>query len=747
MQTSLEGQQQNEYDLDDDMKVTYPLQPCLSSLKEKYKMVNKLHRERYEQVKKLAQAIESYSSHLEPSFGRIKLPPTSPNAACPPTFDLSHSYFASLDDEFTRVYDEYESRLATVKSLSSEIINFWAELGTPQAQTDSNIVTLAREAPEQLGLHSDDIKRLQARREKLSEEKKSRERRLKDLRSQIESLWERLGVQESERKGFLTSNRGCGMRTINEFEDELARLNELKRQNLGLFVEDSRLKIQQLWDSLYFSEEEMLEFTPAFSGKSFLFLVQKRLLTPPDVYSDALLSAHESEITRLEALREQRAPTLDMIDKHRSLIKDRDDLASSSQDASRLMLRGQKGEKRDPTRLLREEKMRKRIAKELPKVEAQLQKILEAWEDEYGRPFLVHGERYLDDIAAAQAKAPPPRSKTPSGPPLSTTTTTKVPLKSEPASRAGTMRGPPPSRAKTPTSFATGPRGTGPRNPNFSASTAPDTARSNKSPSRIPARAPLSNLQHGPNSPTRKHAPTSGKLENPLSQTLRMGPPRLPPPKMKDLFAQSMMATPSNHEMAMEHVERSTSIVRHMPPEDVYDDRSGANSQLSSYSYASRSNAHMQHQGSHTSSHQSSFSNDSRNSRYQGAQSQQSNYSMEYPMAPPSRPESRQISNTSSTSNLSGPSQISGSENWETYDDVSEAEPETDATDAYYAKLRAAQARGKRSTPEGGWAPQSLNQNGGMGKKTRGLMPGQQVNPMGRVESGSEAGWTDEDGF
>ena len=57
------------------------------------------------------------------------------------------------------------------------------------------------------------------------------------------------------------------MRTINEFEDELNRLNELKRQNLGLFVEDARVKLQELWDSLYFSEEEMLEFTPAFSGQ------------------------------------------------------------------------------------------------------------------------------------------------------------------------------------------------------------------------------------------------------------------------------------------------------------------------------------------------------------------------------------------------------------------------------------------------------------------------------------------------
>jgi len=52
----------------------------------------------------------------------------------------------------------------------------------------------------------------------------------------------------------------------------LSKLEEMKRQNLHLFVEDARFKLQTLWDSLYFSEEEMLEFTPAFSGTITLIL-------------------------------------------------------------------------------------------------------------------------------------------------------------------------------------------------------------------------------------------------------------------------------------------------------------------------------------------------------------------------------------------------------------------------------------------------------------------------------------------
>lgn len=216
----------------------------------------------------LAEALASYASHIEPSFLNIKLPPTSPNAKVSPTFDISPTYVAALDNEFTRVYDEYNRRVALVQQLAEEIVMLWGELGTPQAQVDSTIVKCYRESPEQLGLHQDDLNRIKSKREKLMEEKRSREKRLKDLRSTIEQLWEKLSIEHADRKAFLAANRGCGMRTINEFEDELAKLEEMKRQNLHLFVENARFKLQELWDSLYFSEEEMMEFTPAFSGQS-----------------------------------------------------------------------------------------------------------------------------------------------------------------------------------------------------------------------------------------------------------------------------------------------------------------------------------------------------------------------------------------------------------------------------------------------------------------------------------------------
>lgn len=675
MEASLEDDKQNMgYGLDTtSLRVTYPLTDCLRDLKEKYNTVSRLHRERFEQVKKLVQALESYSSHLESSFIKVRLPPTSANS-CPPNFDLSPSYVTKLDEEFTRVYDEYNKRIKLVQNTAEDIVRLWSELGIPQAQTDATIVQHYRDSPEQLGLHQGDMERLKARKDKLVDEKKSREKRLEQTKASVESLWDRLGVEEQDRKAFVAANRGCGLRTINEYEEELSRLNELKRQNMHLFVEDARVRLQELWDCLYFSEEEMLDFTPAFS----------------DVYSDALLAAHEAEIERLQTLKEQRAPVLAMIEKHRSLVEDRESLAASANDASRLMLRGQKGERRDPTRLLREEKMRKRIAKELPKVTAELVKTLERYEDEYGRPFLVKGDRYLDEIAAAEAKVPPPRAKTPSSLPPRSKTPAGPPAASKPAPKpapASAVRGAPPPRpgsvmrgpishavAETPAMHTGALR----KNPAASAITAASAAQT-RSPSKIPSRVPLGNLQYGNNSPERRmqSPPKHNPQQNHASSAKTMGPPRVPPPKMRDLFNQPPSqssstayanAPPPRPASANSSSDSQASgrYVRPVSPEDVYDDRERMSYMSASLLQRDQTTAYHNHH------------HDFDSSIHRYAPSATSTSQMP----------SRQISNSSS--NLTTGTTASGSENWESYsDNGSELEPERDLRDPYYAKPHA----------------------------------------------------------
>jgi protein regulator of cytokinesis 1 len=178
---------------------------------------------------------------------------------------------------------------------------------------------------------------------------------------------------------------------------------------------------------------------------------------------------------------------------------------------------------------------------------------------------------------------------------------------------------------------------------------------------------------------------------------------------MRDLTSVPELETPKNPYKGLG--KGPSVIVRPVEPEDVYEDPP---------TRTTRSNS------SNTRPH-SQYSNQyyEEEDRYATIRA--------YPSAPPAR----QISSTSHASTA-----ISGSENWETYDDNSEPEP--DASDAYYAKLRA--ARGKRFEPEQGHRPTSSQ-----AKRARGVPPGYgggvvMVDQDGqRIISGSE--WTDEDAF
>lgn len=83
-----------------------------------------------------------------------------------------------------------------------------------------------------------------------------------------------------------------------------------------------------------------------------------------DEHTEELLSIHEEEIMRLKDERRMKAPLLAAIKKYFEICEEEKELAAAASDQSRLLGRGP----RDPGRLLREEKMRKRVNKEKPRV-------------------------------------------------------------------------------------------------------------------------------------------------------------------------------------------------------------------------------------------------------------------------------------------------------------------------------------------------------------------------------------------
>ncbi|KAH9920001.1 microtubule associated protein-domain-containing protein [Epithele typhae] len=197
----------------------------------------------------------------------------------------------------------------------------------------------------------------------LEDTKKRREAHIQAMYDQLEALWRRLGVADADMDAFVEAQRGSTDETIKTYEEELERMLELKRERMGTFIENAREEIIKLWDDLLVGEEERADFAP-FAD---------------DEHTEELLCLHEQEIKRLKEERRLK----EIFD----ICEDEKELAASASDQSRLLGRGP----RDPGRLLREEKMRKRVTKEKPRLEQDLLMSIPAWEAETGCVFLVHG--------------------------------------------------------------------------------------------------------------------------------------------------------------------------------------------------------------------------------------------------------------------------------------------------------------------------------------------------------------------
>ncbi|KAF8483578.1 microtubule associated protein-domain-containing protein [Russula ochroleuca] len=251
----------------------------------------------------------------------------------------------------------------------------------------------------------------EATRHGLEDLQRRREAHIQAMYDQLEGLWRRLGVPDSAMDGFVDAHRGSTEETIREYEAELERMLELKRERMSAFVENARNEIAKLWDELLIGEEERGEFMPYFD----------------DEHTEELLLLHEDEIRRLKEERRTKAYLLPSIRKYFDICEEEKELANTASDQSRLLGRGP----RDPGRLLREEKMRKRVQKEKPRLEKDLLTSIPAWEADAGRPFLVHGESILQILLNAagaadkenrrggkgRAGSVPPRATTPNSAP------------------------------------------------------------------------------------------------------------------------------------------------------------------------------------------------------------------------------------------------------------------------------------------------------------------------------------------
>ena len=225
-----------------------------------------------------------------------------------------------------------------------------------------------------LGISWQILDALASRAEGLIVEKRRRQALLKDLGNVITPLWDKLKIPPAERESFFAKNVGIGLQVMRRCEEEVRRLQLLKKENIVRLVQDAQSKILALWDELG---------TP----ESCRTLPTDRVHPAGD---DFALEACEGLIADLEQKAGQIRPILKAIHKRDECLGARNDFERSQADQSRLTKRGGDLTKQ----LFREEKLQKKM-KLLPKVTGRIRQLIQTWQKEHCQVFVYNGEPFL----------------------------------------------------------------------------------------------------------------------------------------------------------------------------------------------------------------------------------------------------------------------------------------------------------------------------------------------------------------
>lgn len=401
--------------------------------------------------------------------------------------DLSQRKFDMIMTQVQRKEKDLDGRISELKDLATKVIELWEILDVDYNAENPSLAgkvknyTKSSTNFEDLNLGSTVVNEFTQLIENLQQLYDRRFEEKLSYQKQCEDLWIKLNEDPSHVEMFRQSNQSLSLHSINNYSNELQRLQDLKKLLLKDLIIEARSKIELLWDHLFYSVEEREKFT-SFNE---------------DIFTDQVLETHEAEIEALETKYESYRPILELVQQFKDLMQDKEKLEESSKDSSRLLQRN------SHKILMEEEKIRKRLARQLPKMVSALSSKLNEFEQQFGTPFSFLDANLMKELKEQeQALASKGTRRVASGSSAPTRAPSRV------VSRAPSA---PPSRSVS------------------RAPTRPTTRAPSRQPSRLTSR--VSSRVASPTKPV--PATISTNLRNPQSQGIRK--PTIPTYKRPEL--------------------------------------------------------------------------------------------------------------------------------------------------------------------------------------------------------------------
>lgn len=267
---------------------------------------------------------------------------------------------------------EKNKREIKLAKAAEDILLLWSELNIRSRNDREEIIE--KGDLESFQLSNENMAWLEQMKQTLSFQLEENKKLRKAMSGKMESLWSRMELPEADQKKFLSQYTGYSDFVIVKFKEEVHRLEALKLQNLEKFIRLTREEIEKHWELMFYCEEERKSFQAYWS----------------ETIGENLLAEHEK---KLECLREEyeNYENLYKTMRTRGAMWDKwERMELQESDPNRFDNRGGK--------LLKEEKERKRIARELPKYEDTIIKEIASWEQDTGKNFTVMGRTFSDYV-------------------------------------------------------------------------------------------------------------------------------------------------------------------------------------------------------------------------------------------------------------------------------------------------------------------------------------------------------------
>jgi hypothetical protein len=194
------------------------------------------------------------------------------------------------------------------------------------------------------------------------------------LRDKLVSLYERLDITGPERDEFLETHQTCKPSSMADIEIRIEEYEELKKQNIGKFIEKIKFELVVEYERCYLTQEQ-----------------QEQFLSLSSEASEELLAMYEGELERLKRYYTDNQDLLEKFQRWRLMWKELIDLEIKANDPNRFNNRG--------GQLLAEERKRKALQKGLPKIEKELVEMNATYTKKNGEKFKVYGTN-LDEFIA-----------------------------------------------------------------------------------------------------------------------------------------------------------------------------------------------------------------------------------------------------------------------------------------------------------------------------------------------------------